>query len=717
MKTRKNVLRMTAGILAIAMVITMAGSVFAEEAEFILTEEIISDQETYDLSEEFVDEPIIAEEEVFAPAEPEVAPEDPEAVPEVVDVPENPEAEIPEDLTAPSEPAEEVLTEAFTEDPVEISEVIAEDETLAGEEGQSDNPDIQLDRDLSVGMSGDDVYAVQSILEGLGFMYYGADGYYGEYTKIAVQLFQAESGFPTQDGEVGYWTMYALRENPFYFYNLSYGMDNPAVALMQQYLIEQGYLDSYADGYFGDWTLDAVKRFQMANGFGNSGIADMRMLTVLIAGIGSTFRELKKGDVGSDVASIQSILTSAGFLYSIIDGDFGAYTEQAVCLFQAYNGTAAPNGRIDAAAYYALMNGTYQPFYALNPGDSGNAVFSMQRCLKELGFLLTEPNGVFDEATEEALIAMQTLNSLSATGIADYSTMNLLISMNAVGKDSITISLRLGDSNEDVLRMQQKLYELGYLGIEPDGYFGNWTYTAVCAFQAAQNCYYPDGVVTPGFYTMIMRCNTPFVPVTYGCSSTEIYHLQLKFESYGMLAGADGDFGSMTETAIRQIQKMFGLPQTGAADAATIFYIYNYSSYLDNYYDVQSYYSNTGWLIFINTTTNRMYVYKGSTWNWELVYNWPCSTGAPGTPTVLGQYTTSFSGYSFGDGYSYTCYYFTSFFGPYYMHSTLYQAYSWNVNDSRVGVNLSHGCVRLETENAKWVYYNIPYGTKVVTVQ
>ena len=34
--------------------------------------------------------------------------------------------------------------------------------------------------------------------------------------------------------------------------------------------------------------------------------------------------------------------------------------------------------------------------------------------------------------------------------------------------------------------------------------------------------------------------------------------------------------------------------------------------------------------------------------------------------------------------------------------------------DGGVGMQLSHGCVRLPIENAKWIYGNIPNGTKVV---
>ena len=34
--------------------------------------------------------------------------------------------------------------------------------------------------------------------------------------------------------------------------------------------------------------------------------------------------------------------------------------------------------------------------------------------------------------------------------------------------------------------------------------------------------------------------------------------------------------------------------------------------------------------------------------------------------------------------------------------------------DGRLGINASHGCVRLSIENAKWIYDTIPSGTKVI---
>ena len=127
----------------------------------------------------------------------------------------------------------------------------------------------------------------------------------------------------------------------------------------------------------------------------------------------------------------------------------------------------------------------------------------------------------------------------------------------------------------------------------------------------------------------------------------------------------------------------------------------------------QNYSSSTRWLIMVDTRNNYLGLFTGKKGNWDLYKYWICSTGATYTPTVLGQYTVTGKGYSFGAGY--TCYYYTQFYGDYLIHSIKYYQGTFNVMDGRMGMNISHGCVRLPLERAKWIYNNIPYGTKVVT--
>lgn len=126
----------------------------------------------------------------------------------------------------------------------------------------------------------------------------------------------------------------------------------------------------------------------------------------------------------------------------------------------------------------------------------------------------------------------------------------------------------------------------------------------------------------------------------------------------------------------------------------------------------QSYYSSTNWLMLTDTSGCRTAIYYGHHGAWKPVKEWICSPGALATPTVAGEFTVTGKGYSFGNGF--TCYYYTQFYGDYLYHSVLYYQNSFRVMDGRLGMHLSHGCVRLDIDNAKWIYDNIPYGTKVV---
>ena len=128
----------------------------------------------------------------------------------------------------------------------------------------------------------------------------------------------------------------------------------------------------------------------------------------------------------------------------------------------------------------------------------------------------------------------------------------------------------------------------------------------------------------------------------------------------------------------------------------------------------QNYYSNTNYIILVNSRTHKVGVFRGSSYNWEPVWFWDCTTGAPGSPTVKGTFTVGSRGKSFGSGY--TCWYWTQFYGNYLFHSVLYQPGSMSrIQDGRLSISASHGCVRLDIECARWIYNNIPRGTRVVS--
>ena len=132
------------------------------------------------------------------------------------------------------------------------------------------------------------------------------------------------------------------------------------------------------------------------------------------------------------------------------------------------------------------------------------------------------------------------------------------------------------------------------------------------------------------------------------------------------------------------------------------------------YQKAQSFSSNTEYLILVDTSNCRVGIFTGSKGNWLPIKYWLCSPGTSSTPTVKGSFTVSGRGKVFGKAGQYSCWYYTQFYGNYLFHSVLYYPGSMtNIKDGRLGMQLSHGCVRLDINNAKWIYDNIPNGTKV----
>ena len=127
----------------------------------------------------------------------------------------------------------------------------------------------------------------------------------------------------------------------------------------------------------------------------------------------------------------------------------------------------------------------------------------------------------------------------------------------------------------------------------------------------------------------------------------------------------------------------------------------------------QSYSSSTSYLILVDRAACKVGIFTGRQGAWNLLYFWDCAPGTAATPTVSGVFTVQSKGYYFDSGSS-RCYWYTQFYGNYLFHSVLYSKYTGDLVDGRVGIPLSHGCVRLVIGNAKWIYDNIPSGTKVV---
>lgn len=121
--------------------------------------------------------------------------------------------------------------------------------------------------------------------------------------------------------------------------------------------------------------------------------------------------------------------------------------------------------------------------------------------------------------------------------------------------------------------------------------------------------------------------------------------------------------------------------------------------------------SRTNYMVWIDKSDFRVRVYKGSKGKWEEVKSFACAIGAPGSPTITGSYEYEYR----MPQWSYPGYYVGPclvFYGNYAMHSTLLQ-YNGTPYDDRVGVMISHGCVRLRKADIDWLDRNLPVKSRV----
>lgn len=121
--------------------------------------------------------------------------------------------------------------------------------------------------------------------------------------------------------------------------------------------------------------------------------------------------------------------------------------------------------------------------------------------------------------------------------------------------------------------------------------------------------------------------------------------------------------------------------------------------------------SATDYLVWISKSEYKVRVYLGSRGSWEEIKAFTCGIGAPKTPTCEG----TFKYYQAQSKWDYKTYYVgpvMRFNGGYAIHSTLLYP-NGTPMDNRVGIKLSHGCVRLRPDDINWMFYYIPLQTTI----
>ena len=410
-------------------------------------------------------------------------------------------------------------------------------------------------RTLTLGMTGNDVYALQERLIELRYLSGVADGVFGAETQAALIAFQKNNGL-TADGNAGSSTLKKLAGSckaatrttptpaPAGTVTLREGDEGENVYILQAYLFELGYYTGRIDGRFSAETTEAVKAFQRANGLTADGIAGKGTQSKLTSGSAipagnanengqesgtppqtSELTTLRRGDKSAQVMVMQQYLMELGYLSTQPDGQFGAGTERAVKLFQEANGLTA-DGVAGKGTLSILYSGSAVAYGGSSGGSSssgsspaatatprpntdiviqweseGDDVRQYQQRLVELGYLSSKyVTGKFNQPTVEATKAFQTMNGLKVDGAAGPQSLKLIYSNDALNADGVRVGdllmsssgtgvsevLTAGMTGEQVRQVQSRLAELGYLSASfVNGVYDDNTRQAIRRFQQA----------------------------------------------------------------------------------------------------------------------------------------------------------------------------------------------------------------------------------------
>jgi len=131
----------------------------------------------------------------------------------------------------------------------------------------------------------------------------------------------------------------------------------------------------------------------------------------------ATYPTLSVGSTGSNVTSLQHLLTARNFS-TAADGDFGSGTKAAVQAFQSSRGLTA-DGVAGPATFGALV-------VTVRQGDAGSAVQALQVQLNKHGFGLSA-DGQFGPATNSAVRSFQSSHGLGVDGVVGPATWTELL--------------------------------------------------------------------------------------------------------------------------------------------------------------------------------------------------------------------------------------------------------------------------------------------------
>ncbi len=215
----------------------------------------------------------------------------------------------------------------------------------------------------------------------------------------------------------------------------------------------------------------------------------------------------------------------------------------------------------DAKDSKAYIQNASKTAVTLEQGVRDPRLIDLKQKLNEIGFDGIKVTNYFGNWTETRVKQFQDNFGLDVTGILDETTINKI-------DDVYHSPLKVGNRNEAIIPLKEKLNRMGFDNISVTKNFGNWTETRLKQFQRFVGLE-ANGIADD--YTLAKLDEFVETGFQQGDRHSSLTDLKKKLNTIGFGGIKVTDyFGNWTETRVKQFQENYGLNPTGKANGKTL---------------------------------------------------------------------------------------------------------------------------------------------------